>query len=86
LQIRPKPNCTHLLGYIVLFNALSVDISILFYTIYKESAGRFENGGINPEWLKLYQEFPGCLLIGSDQHYPESKGPQRWAAAGNSLT
>ena len=40
-----------------------------------------ENGKIKPEWLKLYQEFPDRFLIGSDQHYPEGKGPQRWAAA-----
>jgi Amidohydrolase len=39
------------------------------------------SGGIKPDWLKLFQDFPDRFLIGSDQHYPEPKtGPQRWQA------
>ncbi|HTR38613.1 MAG TPA: amidohydrolase family protein [Bryobacteraceae bacterium] len=33
---------------------------------------------IKPEWLKLFEDFPGRFIIGSDQHYPEPNGPQRW--------
>lgn len=33
---------------------------------------------IKPEWLKLFEDFPGRFIIGSDQHYPEPAGPQRW--------
>ena len=35
---------------------------------------------IKPDWLKLLQDFPDRFIIGSDQHYPEGKGPQRWEA------
>lgn len=35
---------------------------------------------IKPDWLKLLQDFPDRFIIGSDQHYPESKGAQRWQA------
>jgi predicted TIM-barrel fold metal-dependent hydrolase len=39
-------------------------------------------GGIKPEWLKLFQDFPDRFVIGSDQHYgpmpPQS--PSRWQA------
>ncbi len=35
-------------------------------------------GKIKPEWLQLFQDFPDRFLIGSDQHYPEPKGKQRW--------
>lgn len=39
------------------------------------------NGKIKPDWLKLFEDFPDCFVIGSDQHYPEPKeGPQRWQA------
>ena len=33
---------------------------------------------IKPEWLKLFEDFPDRFIIGSDQHYPEPPGPQRW--------
>jgi len=37
---------------------------------------------IDPEWLKLFQEFPDRFVIGTDQHYPEpASTPQRWEAA-----
>ena len=39
------------------------------------------SGPIKPEWLKLFSDFSDRFLIGSDQHYPESSGPQRWQAA-----
>ena len=35
-------------------------------------------GKIKREWLKLFEEFPERFIIGSDQHYPEPNGPQRW--------
>jgi len=35
---------------------------------------------IKPDWFKLLQDFPDRFIIGSDQHYPEPKGPQRWQA------
>ena len=35
---------------------------------------------IKPDWLKLLQDFPDRFIIGSDQHYPEPKGLQRWQA------
>ncbi len=34
---------------------------------------------IKPEWLKLFEDFPDRFIIGSDQHYPEPHGPERWA-------
>lgn len=36
------------------------------------------DGKIKPEWLKLLEDFPERFIIGSDQHYPEPQGPQRW--------
>jgi len=37
------------------------------------------DGKIKSEWLKLFMDFPDRFIIGSDQHYPEPKGPeQRW--------
>jgi predicted TIM-barrel fold metal-dependent hydrolase len=37
------------------------------------------NGKLKPEWLKLFSDFSGRFILGSDQHYPEPKnGPQRW--------
>ena len=40
------------------------------------------DGKIKPEWLKLFTDFPDRFVIGSDQHYPEAKGPeQRWQEA-----
>jgi predicted TIM-barrel fold metal-dependent hydrolase len=36
------------------------------------------NGRVEPEWLKLFEEFPDRFIIGSDQHYPEEGGPTRW--------
>jgi predicted TIM-barrel fold metal-dependent hydrolase len=35
-------------------------------------------GKIKPEWLKLFDDFPDRFIIGSDQHYPEPDGPERW--------
>jgi predicted TIM-barrel fold metal-dependent hydrolase len=35
-------------------------------------------GKIKPDWLKLFEDFPDRFVIGSDQHYPEPNGPQRW--------
>lgn len=37
-------------------------------------------GKIKLDWLTLLQDFPDRFIIGSDQHYPEPKGPQRWQA------
>jgi predicted TIM-barrel fold metal-dependent hydrolase len=39
------------------------------------------SGTIKPDWLKLLGDFPDRFVIGTDQHYPESSGPQRWQAA-----
>lgn len=39
------------------------------------------DGKIKPDWLQLFQDFPDRFIIGSDQHYPEPSGPQRWQAA-----
>lgn len=39
------------------------------------------SGTIKPEWLKLLTDFQDRFVIGSDQHYPQSSGPQRWQAA-----
>jgi len=39
------------------------------------------SGTINPEWLKLFTDFQDRFVIGSDQHYPQGSGPQRWQAA-----
>jgi predicted TIM-barrel fold metal-dependent hydrolase len=39
------------------------------------------SGTIKPEWLKLFADFQDRFVIGSDQHYPQSSGPQRWQAA-----
>jgi predicted TIM-barrel fold metal-dependent hydrolase len=37
------------------------------------------DGKIKPEWLSLFTDFPDRFIMGSDQHYPEPKGPeQRW--------
>jgi predicted TIM-barrel fold metal-dependent hydrolase len=38
------------------------------------------SGRIKPEWLKLFTDFQDRFVIGSDQHYPQSSGPQRWQA------
>ena len=39
------------------------------------------NGPIKTEWLKLFRDFPGRFVVGTDQHYPEPPGsPQRWEA------
>lgn len=38
------------------------------------------SGAIKPEWLKLFTEFQDRFVIGSDQHYPQISGPQRWQA------
>jgi hypothetical protein len=40
-----------------------------------------EDGAIKPEWLQLFQDFPDRFVIGSDQHYPEPEGAQRWQAS-----
>jgi predicted TIM-barrel fold metal-dependent hydrolase len=39
------------------------------------------SGKVKPEWLKLFEDFPDRFIIGSDQHYPEPNGPQRWEEA-----
>jgi predicted TIM-barrel fold metal-dependent hydrolase len=39
------------------------------------------SGTIQPEWLKLFADFQDRFVIGTDQHYPQSSGPQRWQAA-----
>ena len=37
---------------------------------------------IDPEWLRLFSEFPDRFVVGTDQHYPEPPaGPQRWEGA-----
>jgi predicted TIM-barrel fold metal-dependent hydrolase len=38
------------------------------------------SGQIKPEWLKLFTDFQDRFVIGSDQHYPQGSGPQRWQA------
>jgi len=38
------------------------------------------SGAIKPEWLKLFTDFQDRFVIGSDQHYPQGSGPQRWQA------
>ncbi len=38
------------------------------------------SGKIKPDWLKLFEDFPDRFLIGSDQHFPPTPGPQRWEA------
>jgi predicted TIM-barrel fold metal-dependent hydrolase len=39
------------------------------------------SGKIKPEWLKLLSDFQDRFFVGSDQHYPQGAGPQRWRAA-----
>ena len=40
------------------------------------------DGKLKPDWLALFTEFPDRFVIGSDQHYPETKEPvQRWEEA-----
>jgi predicted TIM-barrel fold metal-dependent hydrolase len=39
------------------------------------------SGTIKAEWLKLFADFQDRFVIGSDQHYPQISGPQRWQAA-----
>jgi predicted TIM-barrel fold metal-dependent hydrolase len=39
------------------------------------------DGKIQPQWLKLFNDFPDRFVIGSDQHYASGRsmtGPQRW--------
>jgi predicted TIM-barrel fold metal-dependent hydrolase len=36
---------------------------------------------IKPDWLKLFEDFPDRFIIGTDQHYPQTNGPERWQAA-----
>jgi predicted TIM-barrel fold metal-dependent hydrolase len=39
------------------------------------------DGTIQPQWLKLFNDFPDRFVIGSDQHYASGRamtGPQRW--------
>ena len=38
------------------------------------------SGAIKPEWLKLFTDFQDRFVIGSDQHYPQGSGAQRWQA------
>jgi hypothetical protein len=40
------------------------------------------DGKIKPDWLKLFQDFPGRFVIGSDQHYGPKPpaSPARWQA------
>jgi len=38
------------------------------------------SGRIKPEWLKLFTDFQDRFVIGSDQHYPQGSGRQRWQA------
>jgi predicted TIM-barrel fold metal-dependent hydrolase len=38
-------------------------------------------GTIKPEWLKLFTDFQDRFVMGTDQHYPQSSGLQRWQAA-----
>lgn len=38
-------------------------------------------GKLKPDWLQLFRDFPDRFIIGSDQHYPEPPGAQRWQAA-----
>jgi predicted TIM-barrel fold metal-dependent hydrolase len=36
-------------------------------------------GPIKPDWLKLFEDFSGRFVVGTDQHYPQPPvGPQRW--------
>jgi predicted TIM-barrel fold metal-dependent hydrolase len=39
------------------------------------------NGKLKPDWLQLFLDFPDRFVVGSDQHYPESRATaQRWQA------
>jgi predicted TIM-barrel fold metal-dependent hydrolase len=38
------------------------------------------DGKAAPDWLKLIQDFPDRFIMGTDQHYPEPPGGQRWRA------
>ena len=41
-------------------------------------------GTIQPQWLKLFTDFPDRFVIGTDQHYASGRpmtGPQRWQMA-----
>ena len=40
-----------------------------------------KSGKLKADWLRLFQDFPDRFIIGSDQHYPEPPGAQRWQAA-----
>ena len=40
------------------------------------------DGKLKPEWLALFTELSDRFVMGTDQHYPEDKGPdQRWQEA-----
>jgi len=39
------------------------------------------SGTLKPEWQKLFTDFQDRFVMGTDQHYPQSSGPQRWQAA-----
>lgn len=36
---------------------------------------------VDPEWLRLFTDFPDRFVVGTDQHFPgPTAGPQRWEA------
>ena len=39
------------------------------------------DGKLKADWLQLFRDFPDRFIIGSDQHYPEPPGAQRWQEA-----
>lgn len=42
---------------------------------------RGARAAIDPEWLRLFTDFPDRFVVGTDQHYPEpATRPQRWQA------
>ena len=43
--------------------------------------GRGARAAVDPEWLRLFTDFPDRFVVGTDQHYPEpATRPQRWQA------
>jgi predicted TIM-barrel fold metal-dependent hydrolase len=55
----------------------------LFMEIKTDGSGKnspLAGEKLEADWLQLFEDFPDRFIIGSDQHYPEPAGVQRWQA------